>query len=188
MDKFNANESLDTARLEKLFLENGMLKILRKNEYMVRQNDKTNHIGFVVSGLFRLTRIDTNGNEWIVGYSFENDFVCDYPSLINRRGATVSIQATNDCEVYLLTLGELNQFWGTDMNTQRLGRRIAETMFAEIYQRLLGFYCDTPEQRYQALMKRCPDLQERISLKEIALFLGVTPETLSRIRKKQQKK
>ncbi|WP_025836367.1 cyclic nucleotide-binding domain-containing protein [Bacteroides rodentium] len=62
-----------------------MLKILRKNEYMVRQNDKTNHIGFVVSGIFRLTRIDTNGNEWIVGYSFENDFVCDYPSLINRE-------------------------------------------------------------------------------------------------------
>lgn len=48
MDKFNVNESLDTARLEKLFLENGMLKILRKNEYMVRQNDKTNHIGSAV--------------------------------------------------------------------------------------------------------------------------------------------
>jgi len=188
MDKFNANESVDATRLEKLFLESGTPKILRKNEYMVRQNDKTNHIGFVTSGVFRLTRIDTNGNEWIVGYSFKNDFVCDYPSLINRTGATVSIQATTDCEVYLLPLSELNQFWETDMETQRLGRRIAETMFAEIYQRLLGFYCDTPEQRYQALMKRCPDLQERISLKEIALFLGVTPETLSRIRKKQQQK
>ena len=188
MDKFNANESVDATRLEKLFLESGTPKILRKNEYMVRQNDKTNHIGFVTSGVFRLTRIDTNGNEWIVGYSFKNDFVCDYPSLINRTDATVSIQATTDCEVYLLPLSELNQFWETDMETQRLGRRIAETMFAEIYQRLLGFYCDTPEQRYQALMKRCPDLQERISLKEIALFLGVTPETLSRIRKKQQQK
>ena len=74
------------------------------------------------------------------------------------------------------------------METQRLGRRIAETMFAEIYQRLLGFYCNTPEQRYRALMKRCPNLQELLSLKEIALFLGVTPETLSRIRKKQQQK
>lgn len=188
MNKFNASKNVDTARLEKLFLEKGTLKVLKKNEYMVRQNDKTNHIGFVTSGTFRLTRIDTNGNEWIVGYSFENDFVCDYPSLINRTSATVSIKATTDCEVYLLPLSELNQFWETDMETQRLGRRIAETMFAEIYQRLLRFYCDTPEQRYQALMKRCPDLQERISLKEIALFLGVTPETLSRIRKKQQQK
>ena len=86
------------------------------------------------------------------------------------------------------SLSKLNQFWETDMETQRLGRRIAETMFAEIYQRLLGFYCDTPEQRYQTLMKRCPDLQELITLKEIALFLGVTPETLSRIRKKSTAK
>ena len=78
MDKFNASESVDATRLENLFLESGTPKILRKNEYMVRQNDKTNHIGFITSGTFRLTRIDTNGNEWIVGYSFENDFVCDF--------------------------------------------------------------------------------------------------------------
>lgn len=69
---------------------------------MVRQNEKTNHIGFVLSGIFRLTRIDTNGNEWIVGYSFKNDFVCDYPSLINKTAATVNIQATTDCEMYIL--------------------------------------------------------------------------------------
>ena len=94
-----------------------------------------------------------------------------YPSLINKTAATVNIQATTDCEIYLLPLSELNQFWETDMDTQRLGRYIAETMFAEIYQRLLGFYCDSPEQRYQALMKRCPNLQELITLKEIALFL-----------------
>ena len=80
----------------------------------------------VTSGIFRLTRIDTNENEWIVDYSFENDFVCDYPSLINRTDATVSIQATTDCEVYFLSLSKLNQFWETDMETQRLGRRIAE--------------------------------------------------------------
>lgn len=175
MDKFNVSESVDATRLEKLFLENGILKVLRRNEYMVRQNDKTNHIGFVISGIFRLTRIDTNGNEWIIGYSFENDFVYDYPSLINRTGATVSIQATTDCEVYLLPLSEFSQFWETDMETQRSGRRITETMFAEIYQHLLGFYFDTPEQCYQSLMKRCPDLQERISLKEIAIILEELP-------------
>lgn len=56
------------------------------------------------------------------------------------------------------------------METQRLGRRIAETMFAEIYQRLLGFYCDTPEQRYQTLMKRCPDLQELITRVSSSMF------------------
>lgn len=104
---------------------------------------------------------------------------------IKQAISTVNIQATTECEVYLLSLNRLNQFWETDIDTQRLGRQIAETMFDEIYQRLLGFYCDSPEQRYRSLMKRCPDLQEKLSLKEIAQFLGITPETLSRIRKKQ---
>ena len=76
----------------------------------------------------------------------------------------------------------MNDFWETDMNTQRLGRNIAETMFSEIVQRLYSFY-DTPEQRYITLMQRCPQLQERLTLKEIASFIGVTPETVSRIRK-----
>ena len=185
MDKFNVNKDvLDTSRLENLFIENGLLKEFKRNEYLVRQNEKTNHIGLVVSGMFRFSHNDTNANEWVVGYSFEHDFVCDYPSFNSKSVSTVNIQAVNPSFVYLLPLNELNQFWETDMDTQRLGRQLAETMFAELYQRLLLFYSNTPEQRYLALMQRCPDLQKRLPLKEIASFLGVTPETISRIRKK----
>ena len=54
---------------------------------------------------------------------------------------------------------KLNQFWETGYGTQRFSKVLPKPAFAEIYQRLLGSYCDTPEQRYQTLMKRCPDLQ-----------------------------
>lgn len=187
MNPFNVkdNTTIDTGKLEKIFLEEGICKKLKKNDYLIRQNEKNSQIGFVSSGIFRLSHIDGNANEWIVGYSFKDDFVCDYPSLMSKTNSTVNIQASTACEVYLLTSDRLNQFWETDMDTQRLGRQIAENMFAEIYQRLLGFYCDTPKQRYQTLMKRCPDLQKHLSLKEIAQFLGITSETLSRIRRKQ---
>ena len=175
MNPFNVkdNTTIDTGKLEKIFLEEGICKKLKKNDYLIRQNEKNSQIGFVSSGIFRLSHIDGNANEWIVGYSFKDDFVCDYPSLMSKTNSTVNIQASTACEVYLLTSDRLNQFWETDMDTQRLGRQIAENMFAEIYR------------RYQTLMKRCPDLQKHLSLKEIAQFLGITSETLSRIRRKQ---
>lgn len=183
MDTFNSNNApLDCSVLENMFLQNGVLKLFNKNEYFFRQGDRTRHIGYVVNGFFRLSRIDTNGNEWVIGYSFEHDFVCDYPAMILNKEASINIQASTDCVIYLLSFSELNDFWETDMNTQRLGRNIAETMFSEIAQRLYSFY-DTPEQRYITLMQRCPQLQERLTLREIASFIGVTPETVSRIRK-----
>lgn len=183
MDAFNSNNRpLDCSALENLFIQKGTLKSFKKNEYLLRQGDRTRWIGYVETGIFRLSRMDMRGNEWIIGYSFEQDFVCDYPAMMQQTAASINIQASTDCTVYLLPWNNLNDFWETDMNTQRLGRKMAETMFAEIAQRLYSFY-DTPEQRYITLMQRYPRLQERLSLKEIASFIGVTPETVSRIRK-----
>lgn len=185
MDKFNGyNKELDFSKLENFFIERGILKSFGKKEYFVRQNEKTKYIGFVKSGIFRLTRIDIYGNEWIIGYAFENEFLSDYPALIKQTEASINIQASESSEVYILVLNELEEFWERSMDTQRLGRQIAETMFTEIYQRLINFYCDTPEQRYKDLMERCPKLKEYVPLKEIASFLRVTPETVSHIRRK----
>lgn len=185
MDKFNGyNKQLDFSELENYFLQKGVLKTFRKKEYFARQNEQTKYIGLIKSGIFRLTCIDDNVNEWIIGYAFEGEFLSDYPALTSQINSSINIQASCDSSVYLLTSQEINDFWETSMDTQRLGRQIAEMMFAEIYQRLINFYCDTPEQRYIALMNRCPNLKERVSLKEIASFLRVTPETVSHIRKK----
>ena len=108
MDKFNIKDSHpNISRLEKLFLEEGVLTKFKKNEYLVRQNEKTNQIGFIMAGMFRLSHIDADANEWIVGYSFVNDFVCDYPSFIKQATSTVNIQATTECEVYLLSLNHV---------------------------------------------------------------------------------
>lgn len=185
MDKFNGyNKELDFSKLESFFIERGILKSFDKKEYFVRQNEKAKYIGFVKSGMFRLTRIDIYGNEWIIGYAFESEFLSDYPALTKQTEASINIQASENCEIYILALNELEEFWEMSMDTQRLGRQIAEMMFAEIYQRLINFYCDTPEQRYKDLMERCPKLKEFVSLKEIASFLRVTPETVSHIRRK----
>ena len=64
------------------------------------------------------------------------------------------------------------------------GRRIAETLLWEVYDRMISMYSLTPEERYLEIINRCPDLLKLITLKELASYLLIRPETLSRIRRK----
>lgn len=74
------------------------------------------------------------------------------------------------------------------MNNQRLGRLLFEELYLRKTERLVSFYAETAEQRYIKLMKQYPDLKEVVFLKEIASYLGVTPETVSHIRRKLRDK
>lgn len=179
---------LDFSELKTFFLEKGESIELKKKDYFVRQNELCKFVGFVECGIFKHTRINNDGNESVVDYSFTKDFVSDYPSFIKNSGSLTSIQAVTDCSVYMISRQELNDYWETNMDTQRFGRLATEELYVEIYERLLSFYSGTPEQRYIALLERCPNLPQYITLKEIASFLCVTPETISHIRRKLLKK
>lgn len=187
----NFNEymnEIDFSEFRKLFFEKEKSVEIKKKEYFVRQNEPCKHVGFIERGIFRYTRIDSVGKEHMVGYSFDEDFVCDYPSFIKRSNSLTNIQAVTDCTIYLLPVKKFSDYLDTNEATQRFGRLVAEEIFVEMYKRLLGFYCDTAEQRYIALLQRYPSLPQYITLKEIASFLGITPETVSHIRKKLRNK
>lgn len=190
-NRMNFNEymdEIDFSEFRKLFSEKEKSVEIKKKDYFVQQNEPCKYVGFIESGIFRYTRIDSEGKEHIVGYSFAGDFVCDYPSFIKHSHSLTNIQAVTDSTIYLLSIKELNDYLETDKDTQRFGRLVAEELFIEMYRRLLGFYCDTAERRYMALLQRYPDLLQYITLKEIASFLSITPETLSHIRKKLRNK
>ncbi len=174
--------------LKEFFLEKGKRVEYTKKEYFLQQNFPSLIAGWIENGSFRYTCMNEAGNERIVCFSFEKEFVCDYASFIHREPALVSIQAITDCVVYQLTYKELIDFLEMNVDTQRLGRNVAESMFKMAYKRMLQAYCDSPEQRYITLMQRCPNLKEEVPLKEIASFIGVTPETISHIRKKLLRK
>ena len=157
-----------------------------KKDFFIRQNEVKRFAGWVKHGTFQYTHIDEEGEEHIVGYAFTDEFVCDYSSFMRSCLSAVSIQALTDCSVYEISRHDIIECWETNMETQRLGRYVAENLYEMVYERLLDSYC-TPEIRYQRLMKRCPDLKDTVPLKSIASFLGVTPETVSRIRRKLEK-
>lgn len=177
-------KELDFTPLINYAREKGTFTEYRKGDFFLRQNEPSKFVGLVSSGIFRYLKFNGKGTLHIVGYSFTNDFVCDYATLIKGENAWIDAQAVTDCKVYVLSRNDLIDFWETNMDTQRFGRLVAEEVFKTMYKRLLSFYCDTAEERYTALLRQCPNILQYITLKEVASFIGVTPETVSHIRKR----
>lgn len=179
---------LDLAPMKDFICRCGVVKTLGKHDYLLRQNENCTWVGYIETGMFRFLRTDTDGEEHIVGYSFQDSFVSEYSSCLCGRPSLADIQALVPSTVYLMPYARLKAYWDSSMEAQRLGRIVAEQLFAMSYRRLLDCYCSTPEERYLELMSRYPDLKEMRPLKEIASFIGVTPETVSAIRRRLREK
>ena len=191
MKNFNQKfaEHPELSVFKEFFLSHGMSKEIKKKEYLVEQSSVAKYVAYVVEGFFRYTRIDNRGNEHIVGYVFKGEYVGDYASLIKKDiTSLVTVQAVTDCKIYYVPLEEVRKFFNTNEDAQIAGRVLAEELFMVAYTRLLDFYCKNTEELYMDLTERCPDFQNYITLKEMASFLQVTPETISHIRNSINKK
>ena len=184
MENFNYyQKNLSLHLLRNFFLKHGKQHTYRKKDFFIRQHEVSRSAGWVESGSFQYSFTDEEGLEHIVGYAFENEFVCDYSSFIKSQQSKVSIQAISDCVVYEIALNELVIYWKGNLEKVEEGKKAAENLYELAYDRFLDSYC-SPMIRYKKLMSRCPELKEKVPLRSIASFLGVTPETISHIRKK----
>jgi len=171
------------AELGQFFIEKGTSREYAKNELFIHRGQNLNYIGFIVKGGFRYLGYSSEGKEQILGYSFENDFVVDYATFQIQKPPAIDAQSIKDSTVLVLTYDEFNAFY-ENCGIHNLRSKVAETLLYDVSTRLLSMYCDSPEERYTKLIARYPDILTRVSLKEIASLIKVTPETLSRIRKK----
>ena len=168
----------------KAFREKGKLKKYRKGDFFLRQGDRHTYIGWILNGAFRYTCIDTDGKEHVVAYNFKNEPLGNYSVFQKKEIVLLNMQAVTNSEVYLLSYSEVNEYYNSSIEAQLQGRILAEELLYVAWNNIISAYNDTPEERYRKLLKRCPDLFNMITLKELASFIMVTPETLSRIRKK----
>lgn len=185
MGEFNEYmEAFDFSSLVKVFVEKGQKKHYKKGEYFIQRGMRHNYIGYIIQGTFRYMCIDKNCNEHIVAYNFKNEPLGNYSAFQKREAAILDVQAVTDSTVYLLTYSDVNEYYNLNIKTQQQGRILAEELLYVTWRNLISAYQDTPEERYCKLLKRCPQLPNLITLKELASYIMVTPETLSRIRKK----
>ena len=155
-----------------------------RGECLSEQGLHGHRSGLVVRGAFRYVHAGPAGEEHVVGYAFAGEFVGDYISMRMDAPSQVTIEAMCDAAALVVPGDRLEGFYRTDAAHERLGRTLAEHMLAEVYERLLDRYAASPQQRYESLLERCPDVLQLVPLRELASYLGVRPETLSRIRRR----
>lgn len=166
------------------FLESGKKAYLKKKDILLHQGEYCKYAAVVIKGEFLISRILPDGTEIILGFSEGNELVTDYSAFLSASESQLKIQAISDSELLLYSQKQMNAFFEYNMDTQRLGRKIAESLIAKWESALISVYCETAEERYSKLLDQMPDLFQKLPLKYIASIIGVTPETVSRIRKK----
>jgi CRP-like cAMP-binding protein len=158
-------------------------KRIKKGDFFLTDGQVCKHIGFIVKGLIRYY-INHNGDDKTYAFAQENNFVCNYESFLPHTPSTKIVQALEDCEMLIISFDDLQILYKSIAEGERLGRLVIEQIFIQTLQDLSSFYTDTPEYRYEKFLKKHADLQQRISQYHIASYVGVKPQSLSRIRKR----
>lgn len=174
MGDFNIyTDFVDMKPLIDLFRRKGEMVEYKRNAYFCNVGDGCKYIGYIETGAFRFTHDGSDGKDHILSYAFENDFVGSYSSLQNQGSTLFNIQAIRKSILYRLSVLEVNAFLNSNLESPLLGRRILEVLLYSLAQRLVSLYCNTPEERYVTLVKRCPDILNRVSLRELSSFLMI---------------
>ena len=119
----------------------------------------------------------------MIWFSFEGEFVVDYPTFLYDRPSQTTIVAMMSSRIFRVRGEQMRQFFDQSMETMKLRAIIAEQILAQFRSRYLDLHCTTARERYVLLLRRCPGIVEHLDLQNIASFLCVTPNYLSTIRK-----
>lgn len=158
-------------------------KSYKKGDFFLAGGQVCKQVGFVTKGLLRYY-INHDGEDKTYDFAQENNFVCNYESFIPQMPSTKIIQALEDCEMLVTSYTDLQIFYKSVRGAERFGRLVIEQVFIQTLKSLSSLYTDTPEYRYEKFIKEHADLQQRVSQYHIASFVGVKPQSLSRIRKR----
>lgn len=162
-------------------------KTIKKGELLLKAGDVCNHVIFINRGYFRIYH-RIGDQEFTANFAFDGNYVTDYASFVSRQPSADNIVAMEDAEVLLLDYDSLQAAYERYPVWQKFGRMIAEYILIFIVERNRSLLFLTPEERYLKLMKDRPKVIASVPLKYIASYVGVTPEALSRIRKRMSGK
>lgn len=157
-------------------------KKLRKRQYLLQEGDVCKYNTFVSKGLLRSYTIDDKGTEHILQFAFEGWWIGDIYSFITENPSNFNIEALEDCELLLITKPSMDILFEKVPKFERYFRILIQNNLIATQRRLMGTLSETAEEKYTNLMNNFPGCLQRVPQHMIASYLGITRETLSRIR------
>lgn len=159
----------------------------KKGDVLLREGDISNEVYFVLEGCVRQYYL-VDGEEKTVNFFTEGQWVISMKSLGEQKPSAHYIACTTDVSLVVGNQSKESELFRRFPRFEMISRRMMEMLFAEQHEQAASYLVDTPEQRYLKLMKTRPELLQIVPQYQLASYIGVQPESLSRIRKRLAQK
>ena len=167
------------------YLASGLkVRHFKKNQFFLEPYAIHSEIGFVAQGLTRGFYIDQKGDEITTRFNAEGSFVTDYAAFLRQTNSQYYFQCLEHSIFLCFDYQHINEAYRLHPALERFGRLIAEFIIHTLENRLRSFHFLDAEKRYLQFMEQYPNLINRVTIKHLSTYLGVTRPSLSRIRKK----
>ncbi len=173
---------------KKFVIDSFQPRLYRKRQYILQEGDICEYFNFVVRGCLRMYAIDDKGNTHIIQFAYENWWICDMDSFYKKEASLLNIDALEDTMVLQINFEDLTELYDKVPKFNRIFRVLNENSNINLQNRLLQNISISAEKRYLSFLKSYPQLANRVPQTQIAAYLGITPEFVSRIRSGLTKK
>lgn len=154
----------------------------RKRQYIQQEGDVTRFETFVVKGITRTYEVDDAGQEHVIQFGIEDWWVGDLYSFLTEIPSSYNIDCLEDTEVLQITKNDQEKLYHQVPTMERHFRILVQNAFIASTKRLSSSLSKSASERYEEFLQRYPHIEQRVPNHQIASYLGITPQSLSRIR------
>ncbi len=159
------------------------LKTLKRKEHLFKQGDANTIQGFVLSGTMRVYYSDAKGSEHVLQFALKNWWVGDMASFHKGEIGVLSVEALEETSVLVIDKRQFERLLEKVPQLEKLLRILVQNNLYALQRRFLATISETAESRYQNLLEKIPSIEQLVPQYQIASYLGILPESLSRLKK-----